>query len=206
LRLSPLDHAFNVFSIFLVAPHSSFSSQGKALVTAASGSGFAGWVWEDRTVCDAETLDHPLSCYFSAPCRRNDTLAVQPWQEPHGLHFPQCAHSELAVHDAGAELLFARLAPRVLALAEAAAHAVFGPAGAPRDMIAVHLRWGDKGKEMELVPVQKYVEAVERLALKVGTPNGVSLTPPRRRKGLLHPNLAPPRHDPHPGATPQFAP
>jgi hypothetical protein len=95
----------------------------------------------------------------------------------------------------------------VLALAEAAAHAVFGPAGAPRDMIAVHLRWGDKGKEMELVPVQKYVEAVERLALKVGTPNGVSLTPPPGvAKACCTRTLPPPRHDPHPGATPQFAP
>ena len=135
-------------------------------MTAASGDGFVGWVWEDRAFCDAKDLSHPLSCYFDPPCRRNDSL-TKPWHVPRNIHFPQCFHKEAPVNEAGAEILFSRLTPRVLALADAAAEKVFGPEGAPPNLITVHLRWGDKGKEMELLSVDKYIEAVESLALKV---------------------------------------
>jgi len=36
---------------------------------------------------------------------------------------------------------------------------VFG-AKIPDHLVSVHIRWGDKGKEMQLVPIERYVEAV----------------------------------------------
>lgn len=136
------------------------------MVTAASSDGFDGWLWEDRTFCDTEDLSHPLSCYFEPSCRRNESVS-KTWHAPHSSVFPECVHPKAHVNEAGMEILFSRLTRRVLASAENAAEEVFGSEGAPPNLISVHLRWGDKGKEMELLPVSKYVEAVESLVLKV---------------------------------------
>jgi hypothetical protein len=40
---------------------------------------------------------------------------------------------------------------------------LFGPKGAPDDLITVHVRWGDKTTEMKLVAIDKYIQAVETL-------------------------------------------
>ena len=40
------------------------------------------------------------------------------------------------------ELLFRQINPRIVALAEDAAHWVFGPRGAPTDLVTCHIRWG----------------------------------------------------------------
>jgi hypothetical protein len=49
-------------------------------------------------------------------------------------------------------------------------HALVFPEGAPpsRQLITAHVRWGDKKTEMELVPIQQYVESVENISLANG--------------------------------------
>jgi hypothetical protein len=59
------------------------------------------------------------------------------------------------------ELLFSSLTPTILRLADAAALDVFGSEGAPEGLISAHVRWGDKGKEMELVPMKTYMDAIQ---------------------------------------------
>ena len=71
--------------------------------------------------------------------------------------------------DSAMEMFFSGLPPRTLSLARGAATRVFGSAGAPKDFIAVHLRWGDRGKEMELVSIVSYLAAVEELQAKHNT-------------------------------------
>jgi hypothetical protein len=40
----------------------------------------------------------------------------------------------------------------------------------PPDLITVHIRWGDKGSEMKLVPMEEYIEAVNRIQRERGRP------------------------------------
>eukprot|EP00977_Amphora_coffeiformis_P012877 scaffold3271_cov181-Amphora_coffeaeformis.AAC.4 len=40
---------------------------------------------------------------------------------------------------------------------------VFGPQGPPENLVTVHIRWGDKGREMKLVSAAQYVNAVRKL-------------------------------------------
>lgn len=60
------------------------------------------------------------------------------------------------------ELLFSSITSKLLDLANSAARDVFGPSGAPQNLISVHLRWGDKGKENQLVPVSQYISEIAR--------------------------------------------
>lgn len=48
--------------------------------------------------------------------------------------------------------------------AEAEITNVFGDYGIPENMITVHLRWGDKRKEMKLVTQQEFVDAIDAIA------------------------------------------
>jgi hypothetical protein len=45
---------------------------------------------------------------------------------------------------------------------------LFGEKGAPDDLITVHIRWGDKFWEMDLVPISTYVDAVSQILLALG--------------------------------------
>ena len=49
-------------------------------------------------------------------------------------------------------------------------HALVFPDGAPpsRQLITVHVRWGDKGSEMALVPIEQYVASVKTIATAQG--------------------------------------
>jgi len=59
--------------------------------------------------------------------------------------------------------LFLTLSPALVGAARSEAARVFGPKGAPEDLITVHVRWGDKGIEVELVQIEDYIHAVERM-------------------------------------------
>ena len=68
------------------------------------------------------------------------------------------------------EWLFKRLSTPVVEAATAALHDVFCPGAptggackAPDNMITVHVRWGDKGLEMQLVNIAVYESAVQIL-------------------------------------------
>uniref|UniRef100_A0A7S4B0P0 Uncharacterized protein n=1 Tax=Chrysotila carterae TaxID=13221 RepID=A0A7S4B0P0_CHRCT len=68
-------------------------------------------------------------------------------------------------------LLFSRISPTLVRKASAAAASTFGPKGAPDDLITVHVRWGDKGLEVRLEPIERYISAVRRLSEKRKLPH-----------------------------------
>ena len=37
------------------------------------------------------------------------------------------------------------------------------PDGVPEKLITVHVRWGDKSREMKLVAIDEYIKAVEKI-------------------------------------------
>lgn len=91
---------------------------------------------------------------------------------------------------AAVEYLFTSVAPRVVEEAEKQLNYVFGKAGrieveemmngnttttssavrhrlynneVPKGLVTVHIRWGDKKREMKLVSIQEYIDAVKRI-------------------------------------------
>ena len=73
-----------------------------------------------------------------------------------------------AIRAASTEYLFARLADVVIAEAERQLDIHFGNNSrtnyqVPKDMITVHVRWGDKRFEADLLPIQNYTDAVHRI-------------------------------------------
>lgn len=45
---------------------------------------------------------------------------------------------------------------------------IFGPSGPPKDLITVQIRWGDKKREMKLVDISGYIEAVRKILQNLG--------------------------------------
>ncbi|GKY93422.1 hypothetical protein MPSEU_000309700 [Mayamaea pseudoterrestris] len=67
------------------------------------------------------------------------------------------------VRAAGVEFLFRNVSPLVQMEAERQLNLVFGSATVPPHLITVHVRWGDKKDEMKLVPIERYVNAVQSI-------------------------------------------
>jgi hypothetical protein len=67
---------------------------------------------------------------------------------------------------AAMEFLFQRVRPIVIEEAERQIQEVF-PEGLPdpKNMITVNIRWGDKAREMELQPIERYIYAVTELLM-----------------------------------------
>jgi hypothetical protein len=72
------------------------------------------------------------------------------------------------------EYLFASVTPLVIQEAERQLNLVFKK-GVPPNLITVQIRWGDKQKEMKLLPAHAYVKGVQRLIEK--RRNNASLLP-----------------------------
>jgi hypothetical protein len=66
------------------------------------------------------------------------------------------------VRTAGIEYLFSKITADVIREAERQLQLVF-PGGVPRDLITVHIRWGDKNTEMDLLPEEAYTMAIQKL-------------------------------------------
>eukprot|EP00977_Amphora_coffeiformis_P026487 scaffold27032_cov92-Amphora_coffeaeformis.AAC.1 len=59
------------------------------------------------------------------------------------------------------EVLFTGISDLVVQHARRQLLRVFGPTGAPPNLVTCHIRWGDKVDEMELVPMADYITAVQ---------------------------------------------
>jgi hypothetical protein len=66
------------------------------------------------------------------------------------------------IRAAGIEFLFSRTSPLVVKEAQRQLEKVFSGIvdRLPSRLITVHIRWGDKEKEMDLLPIQDYIDAV----------------------------------------------
>jgi len=138
IRMSPL----LLKSLTTASPRNASSPRPR---TDARRAGVASQTWQ-RT----DALRDGVYCQF--PNRRQTTKYRTSVITPeHVTTFRRAAM----------EFLFRKPPAEVVAAARAAAGRVFGPAGAPSGLITVHIRWGDKRREMKLVPISRYVQAIE---------------------------------------------
>jgi hypothetical protein len=150
------------------------------------------WIWLDQTLCDAQQAKRsPWLCYFPTMeylCDHNNShngdeqLQQQRQQENEeedpllGLNVvtakqaQDCSQEDIKgfvpeFRAATIEYMFRSVSPLVIQEAQRQLGLVFGPNGAPNDLITVHVRWGDKKTEMKLVAIDKYIQAVWELLL-----------------------------------------
>ena len=151
------------------------------------------WIWMDQEYCGADQAKRsPLLCYFPLAedrCRHAAATTQQySWSdEPWALNVTSPKNERLRCslvreqgmladfRTASTEYLFQSLSPLIIREAQRQLGALFGPEGqAPDDMITVHLRWGDKFWEMDLVHENEYVAAVSQLLFASGRPDNTT--------------------------------
>ena len=139
------------------------------------------WIYHDGTACRNHSQDTAMLCYFPdsellcpddrAALRNTTTNRTQLYVEKR-MVLKQCAvirkrynASFPQVRTSGIEYLFSHTSSVVIQEAERQLKQVFGDeVPLPSQLITVHIRWGDKSIEMDLVPIQEYVDAVQSLA------------------------------------------
>jgi hypothetical protein len=145
------------------------------------------WLWMDQAQCDMEQAKRsPLLCYFPKAeflCEKDESFSAGNISDPRETqnwcpHLLQKQPKQIvyeaklaAFRAASIEYLFRKVSPVVLAEAERQSGLLFGPDGAPDDLITVHLRWGDKFWEMDLVSVEEYIKGVSDLLEQQGRDN-----------------------------------
>eukprot|EP00977_Amphora_coffeiformis_P006382 scaffold1361_cov165-Amphora_coffeaeformis.AAC.4 len=140
------------------------------------------WLWMDKMYCDPKVAAlSPLLCYFPDTefrCAKdqddvlhfNNTMA-----DPRNrrtfcrrLSIENEEYDNQTLPDfraASMEYLFQSLSPVVIKEAERQIGLLFGER-APSDLLVVHIRWGDKFWEMDLVPIDEYIAAVHDILEK----------------------------------------
>ena len=79
------------------------------------------------------------------------------------------------VRAASTEYLFQRLSPLVIQEAQRQIGIIFPNGIVPTNLVTVHIRWGDKFWEMDLPPIQEYIDAVNSI-LSVNPTHGNNTT------------------------------
>jgi hypothetical protein len=140
------------------------------------------WIWLDQTHCPYEYLlsneSSPWHCYFEnveAQCRagKQEPLVqmLGPLRCSQGDDSRHLSTSTSEWRKAGTEFLFRHVSPLLLQEAERQIGIVFANnvprseerVSVPSNMIVVHVRWGDKGKEMKLRSIDEYILATRQL-------------------------------------------
>jgi hypothetical protein len=157
------------------------------------------WTWMDTTQCNS-VLASPMLCYFPQSemlCPDDHTRRLDfdfssdsqtslphppPLSKPNG-NVPSMCSSLLSQNgldmvnfrQATIEALFLRTSPKVQHEAERQVRNIFGSLGRiPRDLITVHIRWGDKvttydGRkrkrrpELRKVEIEEYIDAIRQI-------------------------------------------
>jgi hypothetical protein len=93
---------------------------------------------------------------------------------------------------AATEFLMTRVSDSIQREAERQVSALFPPHGQiPPDLITVHIRWGDKARESKLVPIERYIDAVnEIVSLRQAVPSTNASTESRSTVAPVHIYLA----------------
>jgi hypothetical protein len=146
------------------------------------------WIWRIATTSevgsDCAVSNSALSCYFPQAelgCtqdRRLDAVQINQLKNltrGRGRIRNNCTtvlaeHTVSQIRAATTEFLFTRVSSLVQGEAQRQLRIVFAPllrhggSSVPhRNLITVHIRWGDKADEMTLVPIDHYVSAVAQL-------------------------------------------
>lgn len=143
--------------------------------------GSTDWIWYDTEFCSGDVTNSSkvhqyiggLDCYFGhvvQSCSWKDGASPAAWMRLDcpkvGAH-PWEYEKRVDFYGDFFNYLFSRVNPRLIALANKAAMHTFGSEGSPKDMITVHIRWGDKKQELHgLVEIEEYIKAVESLIKK----------------------------------------
>jgi hypothetical protein len=139
---------------------------GNDMIMATRGT----WLWMSEEKCGNMAEKSPLQCYFGAhekgspSCFLNDEDPDMIEFDTAGDFFGDCIYNVTDFHAASMEWLFQNVKPIVIEEAERQIRDTF-PDGLPNpnNMITVNIRWGDKGREMELQPIERYINAVTEL-------------------------------------------
>jgi hypothetical protein len=141
------------------------------------------WLWMDQTHCNVTDAAQrsPWLCYLPRVeflCGDADdqsTLDIIMNSNTTGTAMPDpllerqhCAHNTQpgfipTFRAASIEYMFRSVSPLVIQEAQRQVGIMFGPHGAPDNLITVHVRWGDKTAEMKLVAIQDYINATTYL-------------------------------------------
>lgn len=142
------------------------------------------WAYVDKGACSnniGSSARSSMTCYFPRselqckedasrlpdPSQGGNSTLVELYRRPlilrecesirnrFNLSFPD-------IRAAGIEFLFSRTSPLVVKEAQRQLEKVFSGIvdRLPSRLITVHIRWGDKEKEMDLLPIQDYIDAV----------------------------------------------
>jgi len=89
--------------------------------------------------------------------------------------------SRIKVRAASTEYLFQRVSPLVIREAKRQVGVLFPNGIVPDDLVTVHVRWGDKFWEMDLPPIEEYIDAVRTILAKrqASNPPTHSVTTPK---------------------------
>jgi hypothetical protein len=125
------------------------------------------WIWNDQEFCGDSIQATPFNCYFDKPnvCPPSDTAPHITYSNRFN-NCPKYIQNEetRAVFRASAmEYLFSHVSKRIVNETEYVATELFNltrGGSIPKDMITVHVRWGDKAKEMKLVSAMDYLNAI----------------------------------------------
>jgi len=135
------------------------------------------FLWEDAGLCSVVGPYKPLTCYFGEranPCPAEGVRAplALARRRPGGCGLRACdnacgSYSMLMGH------LFGTLSPTVFERASVALKRTFGAGGVPANMVAIHIRWGDKavsGEAVPRIPASSYAFAAAQLLKRHNVP------------------------------------
>lgn len=137
------------------------------------------WTWMDEHHC-RKSIGSPMRCYFEASelnCpgdaeearSSNDFEPSNALSRSNGVVTDQCqavyqGMDRSQVRRSAMEFLFAHVSPRVVDEAQRQLNTVFqGLQRVPPNLITVHIRWGDKAREMKLVKMHEYIQAIQNI-------------------------------------------
>ena len=134
------------------------------------------WIYNDVEKCGNSSPNSPMKCYFPqaephCPATANETelqtfeINYRVYTRDASPNITALAGGHSNVRAATTEYLLTRVSDIVQTEGERQLNIVFGnrTMGVPKNLITVHIRWGDKQAEMELVPIEKYVKAVQEI-------------------------------------------
>ena len=139
------------------------------------------WTWMDQQQCSG--LGSPMLCYFhsselNCPGDVNESMQNLNYDSSralcrsNGIVTDQCQSiyngtDRSQVRRSAVEFLFLHISPLVVQEAQRQLQLVFpGMNTVPKDLITVHIRWGDKEREMKLVQIKEYIQAVRQILLR----------------------------------------
>ena len=73
------------------------------------------------------------------------------------------SYNKSELRGAAMEYLFTKVSPLLQEEAIRQVQSIFRSSIAPENLITVHIRWGDKGFEMELIQIEEYINAVKSI-------------------------------------------